>query len=255
MTCRGLFYRLVSNGVIAKTEGEYKSTVIRLTGKMRRSGELPFGWVTDSTRMMRKPMSYGGLEDLFERQARVYRRNIWNSQDTYVEIWCEKDALLGTIYPVTSKWDVPLMPTRGYPSLSFLHAAAESIRCEGKPAFLYYLGDWDPSGLDIPRTVEKGIREFAPDVDLTFERLAVTEWQIEGYRLQTRPTKETDSRRKNFAGESVEVDAIPPQILRQLVEDSITEHVDKGQYEALKRVEQAERQTLARMGDGMWGET
>jgi hypothetical protein len=63
----------------------------------------------------------------------------------------EKDALSGVLYGVTSKYDVPLMVTRGYPSYSFLAQAAESIKEQGKPAYLYYFGDYDPSGVDISR--------------------------------------------------------------------------------------------------------
>jgi hypothetical protein len=66
------------------------------------------------------------------------------------------------------------MVTRGYPSLSNLHSAAEALEAEDRPAFLYYFGDHDPSGLDTTRTVEKGLREFAPEADITFERVAVT---------------------------------------------------------------------------------
>jgi hypothetical protein len=42
MTVRQIFYRLVSQGVIAKTESEYSSTVDRLLVHMRRTGEIPF---------------------------------------------------------------------------------------------------------------------------------------------------------------------------------------------------------------------
>ena len=52
---------------------------------------------------------------------------------------------------VAQEWDVPLMVTRGYPSLSYLHSAAQTIRhmaeeCD-KRTVLYYFGDYDPSGL------------------------------------------------------------------------------------------------------------
>jgi hypothetical protein len=41
-----------------------------------------------------------------------------------------------------------------------------------EPAFLYYFGDHDPSGVDITRAVEEGIREFAPGADVTLEWIA-----------------------------------------------------------------------------------
>src|SRR5262249_48885635 len=128
-------------------------------------------------------------------------RSLWDNQDAYVEVWLEKDALAGGLYEVTEQWDVPLMVTRGYPSISYLHSAAESIEAEAKPAYLYYFGDHDPSGVDITRAVEPGIREFAPDVDITFTRVAVTQDQILELHLPTRPTKASDTRSKGFCGE------------------------------------------------------
>src|SRR5271157_4662294 len=63
MTVRQLFYRLVSQGVIAKTEAEYKSTVVRLVGEMRLDHSIPFSWIADNTRWMRKPDTYSGLRN------------------------------------------------------------------------------------------------------------------------------------------------------------------------------------------------
>jgi hypothetical protein len=247
MTVRQVFYRLVSAGVIAKTEPEYKRTVVRLLSDMRRQRDIPFGWIADNTRWMRKPVTYSSAEQALRQTAKFYRRSVWDSQDAYVEIWCEKDALAGVIYAVTEVWDVPLMVTRGYPSLTFLYGAAETIAAVGKPAWIYYLGDYDPSGLDIARTVERGLREFAPDADIRFERVAVTAEQIEALRLPTRPTKRTDSRSRNFHGESVELDAIPPAQLREMVEGYIGRHVDRDRLDALELAENSERVLLARM--------
>src|SRR4051812_3296756 len=62
MTVRQVFYRLVSAGVIAKSEAEYKGTVCRLLADMRREGEIPYDWIADATRWMRKPTTYGSVE-------------------------------------------------------------------------------------------------------------------------------------------------------------------------------------------------
>ena len=225
-TVRQTFYQLVSRAVIGKTEAEYKQTVVRLLTAMRRAGDIPFGWIADNTRWMRKPRSYSSLTDMLDQQQRFYRRALWDNQDSYVEIWLEKDALSGVLYEVTAEFDVPLMVTRGYPSISYLYEAAEAIAARGKPAYLYYLGDHDPSGCDITRAVENGIREFAPNAEIYFERIAVTPAQIQELNLPTRPTKESDSRSKGFEGESVEVDAIPPATLRSMVRELIESHID-----------------------------
>ncbi len=246
MSVRQVFYRLVSMGAIDKTEAEYK-TVVRLLGDMRRSRDIPFDWLADATRWQRKPRTHSSLERMLERSAECYRRSIWDSQDVYVEVWSEKEALSGVVYPKTAAWDVPLMVTRGYPSISYLYAAAEAMDWQEKPCYLYYFGDHDPSGVDIPRKVEADLREFAPDVDLHFERVAVNLEQVKKWGLQTRPTKKTDSRSKTFKGESVEVDAIPPSQLRELVSACIEQHVDQDTLDRMRLLEKAERRTLRNM--------
>jgi hypothetical protein len=253
MTVRQVFYQLVSIGAIEKTEAEYKQTVVRLLTLMRRSRELPFGWIADNTRWMRKPRTYSSLEHMLALTAETYRRALWSDQDVYTEIWLEKDALAGVLYQETEHYDVPLMVTRGYSSLSYLYEAAEAIGAQAKPAFLYYFGDFDPSGLDITRSVERGIREFAPGADIYFERVAVTREQVETLNLPTRPTKKTDSRSKNFTGESVEVDAIPPTVLRGLVKECIEKHIDRRALARTRRIEVAERETLVAIQQQMQG--
>jgi hypothetical protein len=243
-TVRQVFYRLVTSGAIVKTETEYKSTVVRLLTVMRREGTVPYHWIADNTRWMRKSQSYDSLEDALYRTAQTYRRALWADQPAYVEVWLEKDALAGVLLEVTDPWDVPLMVTRGYPSLTFLHSAAEQIATIDKPTFLYYFGDYDPSGVDIPRKVEADLRVLAPAIDLSFERVAVTPAQISAWNLPTRPTKRTDARAKKFEGESVEVDAIPPDQLRSLASAAILRHVDGGAVDLLRSAEESERELL-----------
>ena len=243
MTLRQLFYRLVSDGTIGKKETEYKS-LANLTKNMRMSGELPFEWFADNTRWQRKPRSYSSLERGVEIFAEAYRRDFWINQPNYVEIWLEKDALAGVVYGVTAEFDVPLMVSRGYSSLSYLHGAAEQIADIDKPTYIYYFGDYDPSGRDIPRDIETKLRIFAPDADISFQIVGVTPEQIELLNLQTRPTKTTDSRCKNFEGESVEVDAIPPKILRSMVKQVIERHIDKHQLHESRLIERQEREMM-----------
>jgi hypothetical protein len=195
---RQVFYRLVSGGVIEKTESEYKQTVCRLLTDMRLSGYLSYHWIADNTRWMRKPETYDSVEEMLQLTATTYRRAVWRNQPVYVEVWLEKDALAGVLLEETASWDVPLMVTRGYASLSYLFEAAQAIKAQDKPVHLYYLGDYDPSGVDISRQVERRLREFAPDAEIHFERVAVTPEQIQTLQLPTRPTKRTDSRAKAF---------------------------------------------------------
>ena len=151
-TVRGLFYHLVSLGLVAKNESEYQCTVARLCRDMRENGSLPWSWIADATRWMRRSDSYSGVNEFRERASAVYRRALWQDQGCYLEVWCEKATLAGLIMDVTDKWDVPLMCTGGFSSIGFLHSAAMQIAERGVPAHIYYLGDHDPSGLMIAST-------------------------------------------------------------------------------------------------------
>jgi hypothetical protein len=241
MSVRQVFYQLAVAHILAKTENQY-SAVCRYLGEMRRAGEIPYSWIADNTRWMRKGRSYADLNQLLDESAQLYRRDIWRNQDAYVEVWIEKEALAGVVYEITDRWDVPLMVTRGYSSLSFLYEAAENIKSIDRPAFLYYFGDHDPSGVDIPIKVEATLAEMG--AHCAFEVVAVTTEQIEQYGLPTRPTKKSDSRSKNFVGDSVELDAFRPDDLRRMVSDCITRHLDPDVLARAESVEAAERQTL-----------
>jgi hypothetical protein len=254
MTVRQVFYALTTQSVIAKTEAEYKGTVCRLLAEMRRSGEIPYTWLADATRWMRRPRTFSSTEDALRRTAETYRRALWDDAPVAVEVWLEKEALAGVLVEVTDEWDVPLMVTRGYPSMSFLYSAAQAIgqrQGNGQRTQIYYFGDRDPSGVDIDRAVQQGIgeglesmlaRRDVPNTD--FERVAVTAEQITAWDLPARPTKKSDTRSKNFEGESVELDAIPPARLRELAEQVIDRHVDHQQLEVLRTYEDEERRQM-----------
>jgi hypothetical protein len=111
-TVRQVFYALTVEGVIAKLEIEYQRTAVRLLGEMRESGAIPFEWISDNTRWMRKPASFTGIEQCLNSAAEFYRRNLWHSSPVYVEVWVEKDALAGVVLEETKVYDVPLMAAR-----------------------------------------------------------------------------------------------------------------------------------------------
>ena len=247
-TVRQVFYALTVRGKILKIEQEYHRTVVRLLVDMREEGKLPFVWIADNTRWQRKPSSFTGIESALESFAQSYRRNLWASSPVYVEVWVEKDALAGVLYEETKVYDVPLMTSRGYSSLSFVHSAAQAIKAIGKPTYIYHFGDLDPSGQDAARDIEAKLRRYAPDAEIHFERVAVTRQQVEQWDLPTRPTKMTDTRAKKFVGTSVELDAIPAAQLRTLVRECIERHVDQQQLEILRTAEKSEREMLAIFG-------
>lgn len=250
MTVRQVFYQASVRGIVDKTEAGYTKVQVDLV-QMRRAGALPYSWLADNTRWQRKPRTFDGIEQALDETARFYRKSLWADADAYVEVWLEKDALAGVVLPVTEMYDVPLMVARGYASLSFLHSAADHISCLDVPTFTYHFGDYDPSGVNAGEKIEQTLREMAPDAELHFQRVAVIQSQIKSLRLPPRPTKMSDSRAKRFGDISVELDAIPPDHLRLLVEQAIQRHLPKRQFDILKVAEESERSLIRGLVNGL----
>jgi hypothetical protein len=246
MTVRQVFYQATVRDLVEKAESGYRTIQYDLT-MMRRAGDLPYDWLADNTRWQRKPRTFDSVEEALKDTAKFYRKSLWSDAHSYVEIWLEKDALSGVVYPVTDMYDVPLMVARGYASLSFLYSAAEAINDLDVPAYIYHLGDFDPSGVHAGDKIEETLRKMAPDAEIFFERIAVTPAQIAEWDLPTRPTKKSDSRSKNFGDISVELDAIDPNVLRDLVEETIERHLPAAQFEVLKAAEESEREIISRL--------
>src|SRR5207244_1489510 len=117
MTVRQVFYQATVRGIVEKSEAGYTKVQTDLV-LMRRAGLMPYGWLADNTRWQRKPDTFNSPEEALAETARFYRKALWADAGAYVEVWLEKDALSGVVYPVTELYDVPLMVARGYASLS-----------------------------------------------------------------------------------------------------------------------------------------
>jgi hypothetical protein len=245
MTVRQVFYQATVTDLVEKSEAGYGKVQNDLV-LLRRDGALPY-------RLQRKGRTFRSIEDALRDTAALYRKNLWADADAFVEIWLEKDALSGVLFPITYDFDVPLMVARGYASLSFLHGAAEDISERDVPTYVYHLGDFDPSGVDAGRKIKETLRDLAPAAEIHFERLAVTPDQISEWRLPTRPTKATDSRARGFGEISVELDAVEPQALRDLVQAAIERHLPADQYAVLKEAEASERNLLRLFVDTLRG--
>ena len=251
MTVRQVFYQLVTRGEIDKTEDQYRGTVVRLMTEMRMSGELPFEWVIDGSRSVNITQTFDNVEDAVQQTAEFYRRSALQQSPDYLEIWIEKGALAGVIDRVTDEYDVPLMVSRGMASLTFLYGTAQQIQkahVHGKRSFIYQLGDHDPSGELIPRNIEQRLTEMCEMLDCPppkVKRVAFTPGQIKRYRLPTRPTKrEGNKHAAGFVGDSVELDALPPRILRDMVRKVIENHISPDALAALRTAEESEREIL-----------
>jgi hypothetical protein len=252
VTVRQLYYQAEVAGLpgIDKTESSYNK-VQRQVLTLRREGRLSYDHISDATRWMRKPRSYNSVEDAIEQCGRLYRRSLWTDAEDYVEIWCEKDALAGVIFPVTSRFDVPLMVSRGFASETFCYSAIEARDGDDRDYHVYYLGDFDRAGQDAANSLEEKLTRFADEDGITvyFEQIAVTAEQVKAWNLPTREPKRKSPADKNWPHEfACELDAISPDDMRMLVEDAIDNHVDHDQLKVLRVAEASERELLKALG-------
>jgi hypothetical protein len=254
-TVRQVFYQAVNQKLVAKSETKGYRVVQRRLVSLREAGEIPYGYIVDGTRYVHGYRRYNDLDEFTSYAAGLYRKDYWATSDVNVEVWLEKDALKGVLIPtVVNECGLGLHVTRGFASITYLQEAAEDIEIDERPTYVYVLTDFDPSGVSIAEKVAQELTERAPSSDITVERLAVDREQIERWNLPTRPTKSTDTRASRFrrlhGTDSVELDAIPPDQLRQLVKNAIDSHMEPWRLAQFQMVEREERETLRSMFGG-----
>lgn len=244
VTLRHLFYRLVSLGLLPKTESAYRR-VASYTKTWRRAGMMPYTALTDSSRYYHGSMRYDSPEEAMMNALHNYRGDIWSGLDAHVEVWTEKDAMVDILVSAADPLGVKVFSTRGYASISSVaNTAVPNLRYyldNDKKVYIFYLGDLDPSGEDISRSAEAAIKQHLGGVH--FRRIAILPDDIEKYDLLTRPTKSSDPRSAGFAGESVELDAMDMRVVKQRVHDAI---LNVGGIDRLARAIHAEEKDRAR---------
>lgn len=244
-TVRGVMYSVVSAGWLPDTSKQSYGRIQRILNDLRKQRVLPFDWVVDNIRSTIKPSSWTGLADFTNTVQAAYRLDFWASLPTCVVLIVEKDTVAGRIAPVTREYDVALHPLRGFSSTSFAWSIAKEWAAIEKPITAYYIGDHDPSGRDIERSVRATLREYA-DRDFEWERLAVEPEHLGEFNVIPLTAKATDTRHERFVEEygeeCAEVEAIPANELREMVRAAIVQHIPADEWERLRRVESAERE-------------
>lgn len=256
MTLRALYYRLASAGYLPATDKGYNQ-LKRLSKKLREAGTVPVtGWLVDRVRATLKPSSWSGLADFGDTVRQAYRKDLWAQMPHHVEIFVEKDAIAGTIQSVTNEYDIALNVIRGDVSISFAGEIANLWKRVQKPIYAYYLGDYDPSGFGIEDELRDKLTRYSGRTP-HWKRLGVVEEDFEAFDLIPLPVK-ASARSAGFADRygdrCAEVDALPPNELRDRVRDAIEENIDQSRWQKLLRVEELEQQTLLNLVGG-WQKT
>lgn len=256
ITLRGAFYRAVSSGLFPDTDDKHYRAAGNIVLKLRRTGCVRFTKIVDSTRRRLKPSSWSGLTDFLDTVQGTYRKDLWSRQDSYIEVFVEKDAMAGVLEPVTSEFDVPLNVIRGDISETFVWNIAEIWKQIPKIIYCYYLGDHDPSGLRLEQTLKEKLFHYTPHSSrIIWRRLAIdpADFQNEniiGFPIKgNRNDKAWQTKHRDYLEQHgdrcVEIDALAPDDIRKRLADAITHHIDPQEWVKLQEIEAAERDTIS----------
>lgn len=250
MTVRQVFYQLVSRQVIKNNRGQYQA-VSNALADARREGVIPWEWIEDRLRRPRSVSMWSGLSDFAEDCRRSYRLDVWPAQPCYLEVWLEKNALSGIFEDILDPYGVTLNVGRGYDGWDSIHNAAVRFNEKAEDVVVLYFGDFDPSGEDMKRSLEDRLRSL--DCRPEVLKCALTHEDIRRYNLPPDFAKKTDTRTAAFVAEhgdiSVELDALPVEVLRARLQAEVEGRMDLGALAKVKKREDADRaQLVKRLG-------
>lgn len=246
LSVRQIFYQLVSRDLIANTEKDYQN-VIRACTTGRLMGAIDWSVIVDRTRSRNYLPNWSSPEKLMRAAAKQYHRDWWENQPYYLECWVEKEALADVVYTAASAYDVSGFACKGYSSLTSMYDTAGRMKDHAeKQCIILYLGDHDPSGMDMYDNIKKQMSTFNAVVDVVW--IALSMEQIEQYNPPPNPAKQNDTRYKKYAevygAHSWELDALPPDVISKLITDNILLRLDKELLAETQASEEHERLTI-----------
>jgi len=252
LTLRQLYYQFVARDLIPNKQSEYNK-LGNIISDGRLLGLIDWNAIVDRTRHVRSNSHWESPKEVIEICANQYQIDKWENQETRVEVWIEKDALIGVIEGVCSRNDVPYFSCRGYTSQSEMWRASCRLLDYDQNIVIIHLGDHDSSGIDMTRDIQDRMNLF--DSGATVERIALNYDQIEQYNPPPNPAKITDPRAKKyieeFGASSWELDALEPSVMDDLVQSKIDEYRDMDLWGKMVRREKSHIRKLKRISKGL----
>lgn len=259
LTLRQLYYQFVARDWIENKQSEYKRLGC-IISDARYAGLVSWDAIEDRTRFIRKNSHWDSPAELIEQTSTYYREDLWRTQPNRIEVWIEKDALVGVIEKVCIQNDCPYFSCRGYPSSSVIwqrsRQAQRDMDSFGQDIHVIHLGDHDPSGVDMSRDNEERMRLFCQGHGFDpchVHRIALNMDQIEQYNPPPNYAKLTDSRAKEyikrFGSDAWELDALEPKVISTLIQSKIDELRDFVLWDQAVARQNEGKQQLREMAD------
>jgi hypothetical protein len=254
LTLRQLYYQLVSRGLMANKQTEYKR-LGDILNDARLAGLTDWSAMEDRTRNLESVNHWDDPSQIIHAVAEQFRIDKWHNQPNRVEVWVEKDALVGVLEKACRELDVAWFSCRGYTSASELYVAGKRLaryKRGGQNPIIIHLGDHDPSGIDMTRDIEARVSELGR-TPVEVRRIALNMDQIEQYSPPPNPAKTTDCRYERYAAEhgdeSWELDALNPAVIDALITATVEGLRDEDLWQEAIEEEERHRETLALASD------
>ncbi len=254
LTVRQIFYRLVGAFGYPKDDNAYGRLGEKLL-RARRARMIPFGAIRDDGIVSYSPEFFADPADFWDATARKihdYRRDRQASQRQYIELWCESAGMAPQLARVATAYSVPVFSSGGFTSLTAVRQVADRVLARDVPTVMLHVGDFDPSGESIFESLAADAAAFVRDdrVILTQHleplRVALTAEQVEDYNLPTAPPKSDDKRAKRWKGQTCQLEALPPDVLADLVRGAIHAFMDMERVGQVVEAERLDRNDLLR---------
>jgi hypothetical protein len=256
-TVRAVCYRLfIDYKLIPSMDVKHTSRVSSQLTDARNMRIIPWDWIVDETRAPERISAWVNLPDYLDTVKRAYRRDRWSTQPDWMEVWSEKGTIRGTLAPVLNEFGLTFRVMHGYGSTTVVHEVAQETIHADRLLTVFYVGDWDPSGLhmseiDLPRRLDK----YGGAVDI--RRLALTKADIDREKLPSFPAKTTDKRFRWFQSTygtfAWELDSLNPVILREHLRAAIEARLDRDAWDRHDAAEQAEFESITNIVTTMKG--
>jgi hypothetical protein len=273
ISVRGCCYHLLSMGLLDSTE-DFNGMCKKITDARLRENDdpsfLPDNCFVDHSRVLEYEGGYSNVDNFLALVKESYNRDPWQEQPIVPIILCEKRGHGDILKKTCDAEHVRLFLSKGIHARSFLCLIADhcaKILSNGQGVRIGYLGDHDPTGLQMEVAAEngnnkkgvsrrEGLRQILDKKygiafpDLTWTRLALTTEQFLNLPQEARvPVKAEDNNARNYASRfgtfGGEVEALGFERLQNLVRDFIDEQKDTNLWSESLIIEQQENIRLA----------
>jgi hypothetical protein len=270
-TVRQVYYQFVSRTWLDNNQREY-NRLGKIISRARNAGFIRWNKIVDRTRRARGNIDYSAPEDLSSYASDLvedirtsadgiadkYRINRWHTQPNYIEVWVEKDALVGVVEDACrTRGGIPYLSCRGFPSDTVVYEAAKRMQdhiADNRNCVVLHLADHDPSGLRMTDDISERLRTYA-QFEIKIQRIALNHEQTEG--LPPNVVKDSDSRsalyQEDFGEDCWELDALHPRQIKELIRTEIEMLIDKDAWRATAVREQECQEKLREFEEKLRG--